>query len=57
MSRKQVSDTFPLVIVGSMIVGFLWFVLTGAVWQFLPIGGAVGVAVLLKKSMSGGAAK
>lgn len=32
-----------------VLVGGLWFLLTGALWQFVPIGGAVYVSFQVAK--------
>ena len=34
------------------LVGGLWFVVTGALWQFVPIGGAVFVAFQVAKALN-----
>ena len=36
---------------GAVGVGAIWFVVTGAVWQFLPIGAAVLVVRIAAKAV------
>jgi hypothetical protein len=35
-----------------VLVGVVWFLLTGAVWQFLPIGAAVYVTFQVAKALN-----
>lgn len=49
--RTKTNETFPAIMVTSMLVGFLWFLLTDAVWQFLPILVAIGVGLMIRKAI------
>lgn len=36
----------------AVLVGVIWFALTGALWQFVPIGGSVFVAFQAAKALN-----
>jgi hypothetical protein len=48
---RQPAGCFPLAVAASLAAGVLWLAVTGSVWQFLPIGLAVLVALAARKAV------
>ncbi len=42
----------PKLSLAAVTVGVVWFVLTGAVWQFIPILGGIVIALGAAKAMN-----
>jgi hypothetical protein len=51
LATRIAKITFPAAVAAAAATGGLWFVTTGAVWQFLPIAAAVTVACLVRKRL------
>ena len=42
---------FGLIATAAIVVGLLWFFVSGALWQFVPILGALAIGNLIRKAM------
>ena len=42
---------FGLIATAALAVGVLWFFVSGALWQFVPILGALVIGNLIRKAM------
>lgn len=36
----------------ALAVGVLWYLTTGALWQFIPIGGAFGIGWFIRRTLN-----
>lgn len=53
MSHHNGGSTIVYPMTGTcVLVGVVWFLLTGAVWQFLPIGAAVFMTFQVAKAIN-----
>lgn len=50
--RNDTAWIFPASVVGALVVGVIWTAITGSLVQWLPILGAIWVALAASKAMN-----